>query len=129
MTLFHAVVWTDHHKAQVLRFDAEQVRAQKVKSHTHHTHHTHHARQHGELLRTEPEFFGDLCDALAGVKEILVTGPATALADFRRYVDQHRPEIAHRIVRYESAVHPSDGQLVAFARQYFARYDLMSARR
>ena len=29
MRLFHAVIWTDHQSAQILRFDAEQVLAQK----------------------------------------------------------------------------------------------------
>ncbi len=123
MKLFHAVVWTDHHKAQVLQFDAEHVQAQKIKTHTHHT------RQHGSEVRTEHEFFGDLCDALKGVKEVLATGPSTALADFRHYADKHRPEIARLIVGYEAVNHPTEGQLVAFALQYFARYDLMAGRR
>jgi stalled ribosome rescue protein Dom34 len=121
--LFHAVVWTDHHKAQVLQFDAEHVRAQKVKTHTHHT------RQHGSVVRTEHEFFGDLCDVLKGIPEVLVTGPRTSLDDFKHYADKHRPEIADHIVGYESADHPTEGQLVAFARQYFAKYDLMAGKR
>ena len=53
MPLFHAVVWLDHQSAQVLQFDAAHVQSQKIKTHTHHT------RQHGSLVRTEHEFFGD----------------------------------------------------------------------
>ena len=79
MTMFHAVVWIDHHSAQVLQFDAEHVQAQKVKSHQHQT------RQHGSGVRTEHEFFGDVCDALAGIQEVLVTGSHTAQADFKHY--------------------------------------------
>jgi stalled ribosome rescue protein Dom34 len=123
MTMFHAVVWTDHQKAQILQFDAEHVQAQKIKSHTHHT------RQHGSLVRTEHEFFGDLCDALKGIGEVLVTGPHTALADFKHYAEKHRPQIAKHVVGSEVVDHPSDGQLVAFARQYFAKYDLMQGKR
>jgi hypothetical protein len=41
MSLFHSVILIDHHSAQVLQFDSEQVQAQKVKADTHHT------RQHG----------------------------------------------------------------------------------
>lgn len=123
MTMQHAVVWTDHHKAQVLQFDAEHVLAQKIKTHTHHT------RQHGSAVRSEHEFFADLCDALKSIEEVLVTGPRTALADFRHYLDKHRPEVGKRVVGTEPADHPTDGQLVAFARQYFAKYDLMQGKR
>ena len=120
MSLFHAVVWIDHQKAQVLQFDAEHVQAQKVKAHSHHT------AQHGSTVRTQHEFFGSVCDALAGIAEVLVTGPRTGLDDFRHYVEKHRPEVAKQLVGYETADHPSEAQLVAFARKYFLKYDRMA---
>lgn len=120
MSLFHAVVLIDHQKAQVLQFDAEHVQAQKVKAHSHHT------AQHGSAVRTSHEFFGEVCDALGGVTEVLVAGPRTGLADFRHYVDKHRSETARRIVGYETVDHPSEAQLIAFARQYFLKYDRMA---
>ncbi len=120
MTLFHAVVWTDHQSAQVLQFDAEHVVASKVHSHTHHT------AQHGSTVRSEHEFFGEVCDALDGITEVLVAGSHTALADFRRYADKHRPQTAARIVGYEVVDHPSENQLVALARKLFAKHDRMS---
>jgi hypothetical protein len=119
MTLFHAIVWTDHHSAQVLQFDPEQVLASKVHAHTHHT------PQHGSAVRTEHEFFGELCDALDGISEVLVTGSRTAIADFRHYAEKHRPQTATRIVGYEVVDHPSENQLVALARQYFLKHDKM----
>ena len=54
MSIFHAVVWTDHQSAQVLQFDAEHVLTNKIKAHTHHT------KQHGSGVRTEHKFFGDV---------------------------------------------------------------------
>jgi stalled ribosome rescue protein Dom34 len=120
MTLFHAVACIDHQKAQILQFDAEHVQAQKVKAHSHHT------AQHGSAVRTEHEFFAEICDALADIAEVLVAGPHTGLADFRHYVDKHRPETARRIVGYETVDHPSEKQLIAFARQYFLKYDRMA---
>ena len=120
MSLFHAVVWTDHQSAQVLQFDAEHVLADKIKAHTHHT------KQHGSKVRTEHEFFGDVCDALDGIPEILLTGSKTATADFRHYADKHRPQTAARIVGYEVVDHPSDNQLVALARRYFLKHDRMA---
>ncbi len=120
MTLFHAVVWIDHEKAQILQFDAEHVEAQKVKAHTHHT------AYHGSGVRTGHEFFGEVCDALAGISEVLVTGSHTSTADFRHYAEKHRPAAAKRIVGYETVDHPSEAQLVALARKYFLKYDRMA---
>lgn len=122
MTLFHAVVWLDHQTAQILQFDAEHVEASKVKAHTHHT------AQHGSSVRTMHEFFGEVCDALAGIPEVLAVGPRTGLADFEHYVKKHRHETAGRIVGFETADHPSENQLVAMARQYFVKYDRMAGR-
>lgn len=120
MTTFHAVVWTDHKSAQVLQFDAEHVEAQKVKSHSHHT------AQHGSSVRTEHEFFGHVCDALADIPEVLAVGPKTGIDDFERYARKHRPEVAARIVDFSVVDHPSENQLVALARKYFLKHDRTS---
>lgn len=121
MSLFHAVVWTDHHTAKILQFDADQVQAKNLRSHVHET------AQHGSAVRAEHEFFGEVCAALDGISEVLVTGSHTALADFRHYADKHRPQTAARIVGYEVVDHLSENQLVALARQYFHKHDQMTA--
>jgi len=120
MSLSHAVVLIDHQSAQVLQFDAEHAQSQKVKSHHHYT------RQHGSGVRTEHEFFGEVCDALSGVGEVLVVGSHTAQADFRHYVGKHSPETEKRIVGWETADHPSEGQLLAHAKKFFLKHDQMS---
>lgn len=120
MTTFHAVVALDHHQAQVLQFDEAHVRGEKVKERGQHS------RQHASGVRTEHEFFAAVCDALDGIAEVLVTGSRTALADFRHYVEKHRPAVAPRIVGYETVDHPTEAQLVALARKFFLRYDRMS---
>jgi hypothetical protein len=119
MSLFHAVAFVDHHSAEVLQFASEQVVERKVHEHLTFT------RQHGSGVRTEHEFFGQVCDALDGIAEVLVVGGHTGLADFRHYVDKHRPLTGGRIVGYEVVDHPSEHQLVALARKHFARYDQM----
>ena len=120
MALFHAVVLIDHHQAQVLQFDAEQVQAHKLKAHSHPT------KQHGSTVRTEHEFFAQVCDALADIPEVLVTGSHTAQADFKHYVAKHRPALSSHLVGYETVDHPSDNQLLALARAFFLKYDRMS---
>lgn len=120
MSTLHAVIWVDHQHAQVLHLDSDHVQAQKIKAHNHHT------RQHGSQVRTEHEFFGEVCDALTDIKEVLVTGAHKAQADFRHYVVKHRPHVAPKIVGWETVDHPSDGQLAALARKFFVQHDRMA---
>ncbi len=115
MALSHAVVWTDHQSAQVVQFDADEVSSKKLKAHVHDT------PQHHSGVRTEHEFFGTVCDALAGIPRVLVTGPHVGTADFRHYVEKHRPALAGQILGYEVVDHPTENQLVALARQFFER--------
>lgn len=110
MPFFHAVVWLDHHQAQLIQFDAEQAEARKLHAHSHAT------PQHGSEVRTQHEFFGQVCDALDGMESVLVTGGHTAQADFRHYVDKHRPALAPRIAGWETVDHPSEAQLLALGR-------------
>jgi hypothetical protein len=119
MSLTHAVVWTDHQAARLLEFDAEHMQAHNVRASSHYT------RQHHSGVRTEHEFFGEVCDAAKAVDEVLVTGSHTAVADFRHYAEKHRPQLAARIVGYEIVDHPTDPELVALARRYFLKHDRM----
>ena len=119
MSLFHTVVWTDHQCAEVLQFDAEHVQAQTVRARTHHI------ARHGSAVRSRHEFFAEVCDALDGIAEVLVTGSSTAIADFCHYAEEHRPQTT-RIVTYEVDDHLSQNQLVALARRYFLEHDQMA---
>ena len=120
MSLFHAVAFVDHQSAVVLQFASEQVVQRKVHEHLKFT------RQHGSGVRTEHEFFGQVCDALDGIAEVLVVGGHVGLADFRHFVDKHRPLTAKHVVGYEVVDHPTDHQLVALARKHFVKYDQMA---
>ena len=80
-------------------------------------------REHHSDVRTEHEFFGQVCDALDGIAEVLVTGGHTGLAYFRHDVDKHRPLTAERIVGYGVVDHPTENQLVALARKHFVKVD------
>lgn len=120
MTLFHAVIWIDHQQAQVLQFDAEQVQARKIKAHSHPT------GQHGSAVRTQHEFYGQVCDDVADIPELLVTGSRQSQADFRHYVEKHRPALIKHILGWETVDHPTDNQLVALARKQFLKLDRMA---
>ena len=113
MSYLHAVVWTDHHHAEVTRFDAETAQTQKVKAHQHPT------GQHGSGVRAEHEFLAQVCRAIEATPEVLVTGAHTALADFRHYVEKHSPQTARHIVGYEVVGAQTELQRLAAARKYF----------
>ncbi len=115
--MFHAVAWVDHQNAQILQFDEEHIQAQKIKAHTHHT------KQHGSGVRSQHEFYAEVCNALVETPEVLVVGSKTGIADFRHYVDKHRSRTGKQIVGWEVAERPTENQLVALARQYFLKYD------
>ena len=119
----HAVVWTDHQTAQILQFDSVHSQSKKIRSHEHYT------RQHGSTVRTEHEFFDAICDAVETISEVLIAGSHTAIADFRHYVDKHRPHTASRVVGYEVVNYPPENELVAAARKYFLKYDKMGVQK
>ena len=117
MSTSRAVVLIDHHHALVVQFDAEQ-------SHATHLHdHVHDTRQHRSAVRTEHEFFGDVCDALAHISEILIAGSRLSQDAFRHFVEKHRPEVARQIAGWETVDHPTDGELLALARKFFLAHD------
>ena len=120
MTMSHAVVQIGHDRAHILQFDAEHVQAEKVKAHAHHT------AAHGSKVRTEHEFFGEVCDALADIREVLVVGSKSRLSPFRHYVEKHRPTLVAQVIGYEPVAQPTENQLVAMARTYFLKHDRLT---
>ncbi|HSV45930.1 MAG TPA: hypothetical protein VLJ58_09085 [Ramlibacter sp.] len=140
MPTFHAVVWMDRREAHVLMFDREHVESESIKSRSHHkatgghvgSHQLMHGRGPAAGGSHSPEgghdsadenFYHEVAQALQGVREILVAGPAQAKDEFRAHCQRHDKDIASAIVDVVSADHPSDRQLVAMARQYFLKHD------
>jgi hypothetical protein len=107
MTLFHAVVCTDFESAEVLQFTAARVIAVTVHARSHAT------RLHGAFARSDYVFFGQVCDALEGITDVLVTGPQAVTAAFRQHAEKHRPETAARIAAYEVVDAASEQRVVA----------------
>lgn len=120
MSLFHAVIWLDHHEARLLQFDTEHVELERIREHSHHT------KQHGSQVRSEHEFLAEVCDRMAGIAEVLVTGSHQVQADFKHYLAKHRPALRAQVAGYETVNKPSDKQLVALAREFFIKHDRMT---
>lgn len=118
MPTFHAVVWMDTTEAHVAMFDSEHMQTQRVKSRSHH--------KHQGKTEDSAAYFADIATALADAHEVLLTGPGLARNQFRDWCVSHQPAMAKTIVDSVTTDHPSDGQLVALARQYFKKFDGMT---
>ena len=119
MSTFHAVVWMDHNEAHVLMFDREHVESQRIQSRSHHKH----QGKAGDVT----VLFGAVAQALAGTREVLLTGPGSARNEFRDWCASHAKAAADVIVDSIATDHPTDNQLVALAKQYFKKFDAMAA--
>lgn len=114
MTFCHAVAQIDHHAAKILQFDAGEFQLRKVTAQRHDT------GQHGSAVRSEQAFFAEVCDSLDSMIWVVIAGGLAARADFRWYIDKHRPTLLARIARWETIDRPSHGQLLALAREHLA---------
>lgn len=115
MPFSHATAWIEHSGAHVIQFDADQSSEQHVKQHTRYT------RQHSNQERGQHEFFGEICEALSGIKAVLVVGHHEPEAAFRQYVSKHRPALALHIVGWEIVDQPTETQVLKLSREFFVR--------
>ncbi len=64
-------------------------------------------------------FFHELTSVLTDAGEILVVGPSTAKLELIKYFHSHAPGLIPQVIGVETVDHPSDGQVVAYAKKYF----------
>lgn len=115
------VIHLTHLSAHAIELDGEPSNATNVAQHVRAT------RQHGSLVRSQHEYFGEVCDLLEEFPRGVVAGGHTTLSDFRHYVAKHRAHIADRIAAYEVVDHPTDNQLVALARKRLDALDQLAS--
>jgi hypothetical protein len=123
----HAVVWIDHHEAHVIHFSLEQAETAVIKPPVPQQHHLHHKRGSIGSGHDKPDvaYLGKVAAGLGDTAEILISGPAGAKLELFRYLHDHHKAIADRVVGVETVDHPSDGELLHFARKYFVAADRM----
>ena len=126
--LQHAIVWIDHQQAKIFQFDAAQVTSSMVRS-THPHEHIHHKANSGDSghVAVDKAFLKRVSQAVAEAAGILITGPAGTKKELAAYLRKDQPVVAAKIVGVEPLDHPSDGELLAFARKFFAPDDRMQA--
>jgi stalled ribosome rescue protein Dom34 len=126
MSYQHAIVWLDHHAARVIDFSVDDKRVVTIE------------REGGQRkvhlkatvigsgkAKEDHHYFDEIVAALGDVREILITGPGSAKTEFSKDLAKRHADVAKRVLGVESLDHPSDSELVAFARKSFKRIDAL----
>jgi stalled ribosome rescue protein Dom34 len=125
MPHYHAVVWLDHERAVVWQFNLDEQQSTVVHSGQQQHIHSRKSPHGGHRSAPDYEFFDQVAAALSGAHEILIIGPAQAKTEFAQYLKQKHPPLGGAIVAVERADHPSDHQVLDYARRHFTAIDRM----
>ena len=116
----HAVVWIDHREAKVFHFGLDDVQQDQVKPHhpTQHLHHKANSIGSGHAPQDQ-KYLQDVVDAIGEAGAILIVGPANEKTELLKHIEKHVPAMKAKIAGVEAMDHPTDNQIVAFARHFF----------
>ena len=126
MSYQHAIVWLDHHEARIIDFsvDAKHVVTVLQQGGQRKVHLKSTVIGSGKA-KQDHRYFDEIVAALADTREIVLTGPGSAKIEFSKDLAKRHAGVAKRVVGVESVDHPSDGELLAFARKYFRKVDAL----
>jgi stalled ribosome rescue protein Dom34 len=126
MSHYHAVVWIDHQKATVWQFTATEQTHSVVHAHEQHQRvHSRKSTHGGHKSPADHRFFDEVAQALAGAHEILVIGPAQTKQEFAAFLKAKHAPLGAAVVAVETADHPTDAEVLAYARKHFTALDRM----
>ena len=128
MSHYHAGVWLDHVQAHVMHISPDDVEKSVVHPAKPHAHLHSRSGTVGSGRQAEDQaYYHAVVQSLQGAQEILIVGPAQAKLQPVKHIHAHDHALVDRIVGMETVDHPSDAQLVAYARKYFVAKDRMLA--
>lgn len=126
MSHYHAVVWLDHSEAHVMHISPDDVEKSVVHPSKPHLHlHAKSGTVGTGRQAEDSDYYHAIVEALKGAQEILVVGPAQAKLLLVKHILRHDHDMTDKIIGVETIDHPSDAQLVAYARKYFVAKDRM----
>ena len=121
---FHAVVWIDHRRARIVRFNVEEADKSVVRDHVVRDLHAREPRD-GKRIGENKPFFEDVAKAIADAGAILIVGPAQEKDLFAKFLAGKHPSIRAHVEGVEKADHPTDGELLDHACRYAKAADRM----
>lgn len=96
------VVWIDKQHAKIFALTEQGI-----------------TQKHLEAHDDEHAFLRKLSHELTGVSELLLVGPGVARTHLKHQLERENKDLARRIVGCEPMDHPTDREVVAYARRYF----------
>ena len=117
----HAVVWIDHKQARIFHFNVEEADKTMIRP-DHAVRDVHHGEKRtGHRIPEDHGFF----EAIADAGTILIVGPAGEKDELAKYLAERHPAMRANVEGVASADHPTDGELLEFARRYVKAADRM----
>jgi stalled ribosome rescue protein Dom34 len=120
------IVWMDYNEAKVYELAPQETKRRQMKLHVHkhskHPHGKHEQHHHPEA----DKWFHEVAESLKGdAKEVLLMGAGEAKKLFKTYLEHKHPHtLGKAVIGVETVDHPTEGQLLEKARQFFKQYDL-----
>jgi stalled ribosome rescue protein Dom34 len=126
---YHAVVWIDHRQARVFHFNATDADKLLVdpENPVRHLHHKANSMGSGNAAEDQ-SYLEEVAKAVTDAGAILIVGPAGEKNELMKHIQKRHPDMVVKIEGVESADHPTDGELLAYARRYLKSADLMRPR-
>lgn len=122
----HVVVWLDHSEAHVIHFNREGSESEHIRAAAKPHLHVKAQGQAGSGRSAEDRTYLDaVVSAVEDAQEILLVGPGSEKAALYKHMLKSHHPVAEKVVSVESADHPTDAQLLAYARKYFIASDRM----
>jgi stalled ribosome rescue protein Dom34 len=126
MSHYHAVVWLDHNEAHIMHISPDDVEKSVVKpAEPHRNLQRKRGSVSGSRQAEDQHFYHEVVEAMSGAAEVLIVGPGQAKLELIKHIHAHDPKVANQVIGVETVDHPSDAQVVAFARKYFVAKDRM----
>ncbi len=115
----NAILWLDGKTAKVFEFAGETVTHRVY--HRHDGEHVHsHTAKAGQAI---DRFFHEVAEHLRGTQAFIIVGPGVAKQQFVHHLQHHHhDELAKHLLSVENTDHPTDEQLIAQGRDFFAHY-------
>ncbi len=115
----NAILWLDGKTAKIFELAGES-----VTRHVHHRHDAESAPEHTAKAGKEIDrFFHEVAEHLRATRAFILTGPGVAKQQFVHHLQRHHhDELAKHLLSVDSSDHPTDEQLIAQGREFFAHY-------
>ena len=121
---YHAAVWIDHSQARVFHFNVEEADRTVIRDHVVRDLPSREPRTGHRVGENKP-FFEDVASTIADAGAILIVGPAQEKDFFAKFLAAKHPSIRSHVEGIQKADHPTDGELLDFARRYVKAADRM----